>query len=96
MQLHAEDCCVTELLVVFMVLVEFRGRGGRQCGYPHFSQQRVAGEAFSFLPLLCYGNLFQHLLEGLGSPCQFWWERTGEMLQLLTPGGADASVALPA
>lgn len=47
MQLHAEDCCVTELLVVFMVLVEFRGRGGRQCGYPHFS--RAAS---------CWGGIF--------------------------------------
>lgn len=52
MWLHTEDCCVTEHLIVLVVLVEFGG-GGRQCRYPHCHEQRVAGEAFSFLALLC-------------------------------------------
>lgn len=80
-QLHTEDCCVTELLLVLMVLVEFEGEEEEgSVGIPISHEQQVAGEAFLFLPLLCYGNLFQHLLEGLGSPRQFWWERTGGML----------------
>lgn len=70
------------------------GVGEGSAGIPISHEQRVAGEAFSFLAFLA--NLFQHLLGGLGSPCQFWWERTGEMLQLFTPGGDDADVALPA
>lgn len=46
MWLHTEDCCVTEHLIVLVVLVEFGG-GGRQCRYPHFS--RAAG---------CWGSIF--------------------------------------
>lgn len=68
--------------------------GERQCGYPHFSRAvgcwgGIFTSAFAFL---CYGNLFQDLLEGLGSPCEFCWE----MLQLFAEGGADVNVALPA
>lgn len=64
MWLHTEDCCVTEHLIVLVVLVEFGG-GGRQCRYPHFS--RAAG---------CWGSIFipGFALQICSSTCWGGWD----------------------